>query len=82
MFIDTNLKIVLRIFFLTFSDTNMWFTKKKLEWRNYAAIKALFITKKVELINKKKFIVATLDKNAKTFVIYGKARKVTKIVIY
>ena len=44
--------------------------KKELTWRSYTAGKALPTTKRIELINKKEFAKATLDKESETFVIH------------
>ncbi len=44
--------------------------KKKLEWRHYITTEVLLNTKRMELINKKKFATAALDKNAETFIVY------------
>ena len=67
---ETSIEVVLGMLFLTFSDANVQFEKKKLEWRSYTITEAVLTIKKMELINKKKFAVAALDKNTKTFVIY------------
>lgn len=56
--------------FQIFLDANIWFTEKKLIQRSYITIKALLTTKKVELIDKKKFATLIKDENFKIFVIY------------
>lgn len=56
--------------FLTFSNTNIQFAKKKLIWRSYITIKALSTVKWVEFIDNKKFIKAALDAESKTFVMH------------
>ena len=48
----------------------MQFVEKKLEWRSYTTAKTLPTIKRVELIDKREFAAATLDKNAEMFVIY------------
>ncbi len=70
LLVDTSIKMILSMFFLTFSNTDMQFVEKKLIWKSYKIVKALPITKKVKLINKREFAVADLDSNAKMFVIY------------
>ena len=67
---DTSMKVVLRVSFFTFSDAIIRFAEKKLELRKYSIIEVLFTTQKAELIDKREFASATLDKNAETFVIY------------
>lgn len=64
------MKVVLGMFFLTFSNVNIWFAEQKLVWRAYNATKALPMTQKVGIIDKKKFAAATLKKKDKTFVVH------------
>lgn len=74
LLVDTNIKIVLEMPFLAFSNTNVEFTKcGKFIWRSYTNAKALSTTNKVELIDKKKFAKAAMNKNLKTFIIYVSA---------
>ena len=63
-------KVVLGMFFHTFSNINIQFIEKELTWRSYTTVKAVPTTKRVELICKKKFAKAALDENSETFVIY------------
>ena len=56
--------------FLTLSNANVQFVEKELTWRSYTTAKTLPTIKRVELIDKKKFAKAVLDKNSKTFVIH------------
>ena len=61
--------------FLTFSNADIQFAEKELIWRSYTSAKALSITKRIELIDKKEFAKAALDKESKTFVVYVAALK-------
>ena len=63
-------EIVLDMPFLTFSNAYVLFIEKEFTWRSYTTTKALPTTKQVELINKKEFAKAALDKNFETFVVY------------
>lgn len=65
-----SVNILLKMLFLTFNNTNIRFTNRKLTWRSYTNTKILLITKWVELIDKKKFVKMALKKDLKTFVIY------------
>ena len=56
--------------FLTFSNADIQFVEKELTWRFYAAAKALPTTKRVELIDIRKFAKAALDEESETFLIY------------
>ena len=67
---DISVKVVLGMPFLTFSNANIQFVKKKLTWRSYTTVEALLTTKRIEFINKKKFAKAALDEKSEIFVIY------------
>lgn len=64
------MEVVLRMLFLIFSNANIQFVKKNLIWRSYILAKALFITKQIELTNKKELNKATLDENIEAFVMH------------
>ncbi len=78
------MEVVLGISFLSFNNINVKFAElEKLTWRSYIAAKALPITNRVKIINKKKFAKAALNKNFETFVIYVAALEVlTAMSIY
>ena len=59
--------------FLTFSKANIRFAERELVWRTYTAEKALSMTKRVEIIDKKKFAAAAFNANNKAFVVHGAA---------
>ena len=52
------------MFFLTFSNAIIYFAEKELIWKFYAIKKALLTTQRIELIDKKNFARAVLDKNS------------------
>ena len=56
--------------FLTFSKTDIRFAEQELVWRTYTAAETLTMTKKVEIIDKKKFAIATLNVDNETFVVH------------
>lgn len=58
------------MFFLHLFNANLWFTEKKFILKSYTTTKPLPITNKVELIDKKEFAKAALDKNSETFMIH------------
>ena len=62
--------MVFGIFFFIPNSANINFLKKKLWWRSYIIEKALFTTKRVELVEKKEFTTAALNLEYETFVIY------------
>ena len=63
-------EVVLGILFLTLSGANVDFLDRDLRWKTYITEKALPTTRRIELVGKKEFAVATLDSELKTFVIY------------
>ena len=72
---DISTEVVLDMPFFTLSNTDVQFVEKKLTWRSYTTAKALPTTKRVELIDKKEFAKAALDKkaldkNSETFVVH------------
>lgn len=56
--------------FLTLSNANVQFGENKLEWRSYTTAQPLPTTKRVELIERREFATAALDKNVETFVVH------------
>ena len=56
--------------FLKISNANVSFDKKILTWKTYTTNKALPTTEQVQIINKKNFVIAALNANSKTFVVY------------
>lgn len=56
--------------FFSFSDVDIRFVKREIIWRRYTTLEVVSTTKKVELINKKKFAIKELDIDNKTFVVY------------
>lgn len=64
------MEIILGMLFLSFSNIDIQFEAKKFTWRLYIAAEALPTTNGVELIDKREFTKAALDKNTKTFVMH------------
>ena len=48
----------------------MSFGKEKFTWRIYITNKILSITKQVQIINKKNFVITLLNGNSKTYLMY------------
>ena len=57
------MKVILEMLFLTLRNANISFVKKKLTRRFYIIQEALPSTKKVELIEKKRFVKVALNQN-------------------
>lgn len=62
------IKIVLIKTFSNPNNADILFLKYKLSWKSYIAIKALPTIKQIELIDRKKFAKAILDKDVKPLI--------------
>lgn len=71
-FLVTNISInvILRILFLTLSNTNIAFADWNLIWKSYTSTKTLLTTKQLQIINWKKFVAVALDSTEEVFVVY------------
>ena len=67
---DTKFELILRMSFLKISNADMSFGERTLTWKTYTTKKALPITKQVQIINKKDFVIAVLDANSETFEVH------------
>lgn len=67
--------------FQFFSNANLEFGAKKFTQKLYPTAEVLPIVKKVELINKYKFVEMALEKNPNTFVTYITTLKTLKSVV-
>ena len=56
--------------FLKFSNADVLFDEKTLMWKTYTTNKTLFTIKQVQIIDKKNFVIAILDANNETFIVY------------
>lgn len=77
------MKIVLKIFFLIFSNANVQFAEQQLTWRIYTPAEIILITKKIEIINQKEFAIAILDLKEEVFIVYITSLSLmSKMLIY
>ena len=67
---NTKFKMVLKMPFLKLSNTDISFSERTLTWKLYTTNKALLTIKQVQLVDPKEFIIAALDADSKTFVVY------------
>ena len=79
---DLSIKVVLQIPFLTFSNANIQFAQKELTWRSYTTAEALPTTKRVEIIDRKEFAKAALDKHVEAFVVHVTSLSLNSMSIY
>ena len=67
---NTQREVVLEMFFLTFGNANIRFTEREVVWKTYSTVKALPITQRVEINDKKEFATTKLNKDNETFVMH------------
>ena len=79
---NTKFEMILGMLFLKISNTNVVFGKETLIWKFYATNKALSTTNQVQLVDPKKFVIAALDTDSKTFIIYVVIWKQKKMPMY
>ena len=68
--VNISLDMVFGIHFLTLSDADIDFLKRKLWWRFYIIKEAFLTTKQVELVGKKEFASAVHDLGHESFVVH------------
>ena len=73
--VNTKFEVVLGMLFLKISNADVAFSEKTLTWKFYTTNKALLITKQVQLVDLKEFVIAALDADSKTFVVYVAIRE-------
>lgn len=64
------MEIILKMSFLAFCKVEINFAKQEFSWKTYTLEKALLSTKKIQIINWKKFAVAALPPKKEAFVMY------------
>ena len=67
---NISMKVVLGMLFLTFSNFDVQFAKKKLTWRTYTTKEVLPTTRRGKPINQKEFAKVELDENIKAFMVH------------
>ena len=78
---NTKFEVVLRMLFLKLSNADMSFGKETLTWKSYTTNKALLITERVQLVDPKELVIAALDADSETFVVYMAIRKQEEMTI-
>ncbi len=79
---DISMEVVLGMPFLALNNADFQFGAEKLTWRSYTTAEALSTTRLIELINKKEFAKAALDKNLETFDVYVSALDIAEPSIH
>ena len=78
---DIEFEVVLGMLFLKISNANVAFDKETLTWKSYTTNKALPTNKRVQLVDPKQFVIAALDMDSKTFVVYVVIREYEEMAI-
>lgn len=80
---DINMKVALRMFFLSLSNIKLLFGARKFIWRTYTIVKTMPIARKVKLIDGHEFTKAVFDETSETFAMHVVAWKtLSKMTIY
>ena len=79
---NTQFEVILGMLFLKISNANISFGKKTLTWKSCTTNKALSTTKWVQQVNLKKFVIAALDADSKTFVMHVTIREREEILVH
>ena len=66
----TKFEVILRMLFFKISNADMLFNEKILTWRTYIINEAPSSTKQIQIVDPKEFVIATLDIDSETFVVY------------
>ena len=75
---NTKFEMILEMLFLKISNANVAFGKRTLMWKSYITNKTLPTTDQVPLVSPKKFVIAALDADNKTFVVHVAIQKQKK----
>ena len=67
--------MILGMLFLKINNADVLFGEKILMWKSYTINKALPTTKRIQIVDSKEFVIAALDVNSKTFMIYMAIQK-------
>ena len=78
---NTKFEIVLEMPSLKISNADVVFGKKTLTWKSYTTNKALPTTEQVQLVDPKEFVIAVLDADSKTFIVYMAVRECEKMAM-
>ena len=79
---DTKFEVILGMPFLKISNANVSFGEKTLTWKIYSTNKALPTTERVQIVDPKEFVIAALDIDSETFVVYVAIREREKMPVH
>ena len=79
---DTKFEVILGMSFLKFSNADVSFGEGILTWKSYTTSKVLPTTERVRLVNPKEFVIAALDANSETFIVYMAIREQEEMPVH
>ena len=68
-------KVILEMLFLKISNVNVAFGEGTLTWKSYTINETLSTTKRVQLVNRKEFVIVALDADSEIFVVHVAIRE-------
>ena len=79
---DTKFEVILGMPFLNISNADVSFGEGIFTWRTYITNEALPIIEQVEIVDPKEFVIAVLDVDSETFVVYVAIREQEKMPVH
>ena len=79
---NTKFKVILGMPSLKISNTDIAFGEEKLTWKSYITNETLPTTEQVQLVGPKEFVIAALDVDSETFVVYVTIRERKKMPVH
>ena len=79
---DTKFEVILGMPFLKISNADVLFDERTFTWKTYPTNKALPTIEQVQLIDPKEFVIAALDVDSKTFVMYVAIREQKEMPVH
>ena len=74
--------MILKMLFLKLSNAGMSFGKEIFIWRSHINNEILSTSKQVQIIDKKNFVIATLNANSKMVIVYIAIQEQEKIPMH
>ena len=78
---NTKFEVILEMHFLKISNADVTFGEVTLMWKSYITIETLPITEQVQPLHPKEFVIAGLNADSKTFIVYMAIREQKEMAI-
>ena len=79
---NTKFEVILGMPFLKLSNADVSFGERMLTWKSYTTSEVLPTTERVQLVDFKEFVIAALDADSETFVMYVAIREQEKMPVH